>query len=109
MRTLPGSHGDTRLTRPAYRLGRVGGCCAVFKDRREGETRASRHEGRSAGAGLSKLNSMLSARRRRYARVALPDSVDIPGRLVGGRSAAPALKALTGTRRRTSRVPEGTP
>jgi hypothetical protein len=52
-----GSVGDTRCHRG---LSLRGGCgyCAVFKGRREGAGPADRHEGRPAGTGLSKLNSM---------------------------------------------------
>jgi hypothetical protein len=55
---LVGSVGDTRCHRG---LSLRGGCgyCAVFKGRREGAGPAGRHEGRPAGTGLSKLNSML--------------------------------------------------
>ena len=50
--------GDTRCHRG---LSLRGGCgyCAVFKGRREGAGPTDRHEGRPAGTGLSKLNSML--------------------------------------------------
>ena len=53
---LEGPVGDTRCHR-AYRRGGCG-YCAVFKGRREGAGPAGRHEGRPAGTGLSKLNSM---------------------------------------------------
>ena len=43
----------------AYRVRVACGYCAVFKGRREGDVPAERRGGRPAGAGLSKLNSML--------------------------------------------------